>query len=36
MVLGDEPHANECHACVLMYGASVVFVVIAENNHEST
>ena len=21
MILGDECHANECHACVLMYGA---------------
>ena len=38
MVLGDECHANECHACVLMYGAlarefvDLVLVVIGEIN----
>ena len=36
MVLGDGCHANECHACVLMYGALarefVVLVVIGEIN----
>ena len=35
MVLGDECHANECHACVLMYGAFarefVVLVIIGLN-----
>ena len=38
MVLGDGCHANECHACVLMYGAlarefvDLLLVVIGEIN----
>ena len=40
MVLGDGCHANECHACVLMYGALardfldlVIVVIVAINTN---